>query len=203
MDKVILKAFLSTLLAIVILLVCMVAALCLIFPSTMMGLTYSLGMNACSVHFAKSAYERSGDVTYIAFATEVSIYENDGGEIYYCGTQFIGDDEFETYCQSRNQNRPQASTLSYEQYVYGKVYANGYTLATTIEEKKRMIDKSFDCLPQGTFPRNNAAVATILAVLAEDNAEALSRVREKMAMLAPTVSLTDMPYYLEIAALIA
>jgi galactose-1-phosphate uridylyltransferase len=51
----------------------MIGLLCLAFPSTMMGLTYNLGMDKSSIYFAECAYSRSDDVYYIAYATEIAI----------------------------------------------------------------------------------------------------------------------------------
>ena len=78
-DKVILRAFLSTLAAFAILLLFMFAALTLVYPQTMMELTYSMGMESSSIHFAEQSYKRSNDVYYIAYATEVAIGEENYG----------------------------------------------------------------------------------------------------------------------------
>ena len=48
-DKVILRAALSTLAAILILFAFMILSLTYIFPSTMMGITYDLGMDGASI----------------------------------------------------------------------------------------------------------------------------------------------------------
>ena len=75
-DRVIIRAALSTLAAIGVLFALLIAVMCLIFPQTMMQVTYDMGMDKLSVHFASVAYDRSGDAYYAAYATEVSIGAN-------------------------------------------------------------------------------------------------------------------------------
>ena len=51
-DKVIIRTFLSTLAAIALLFGIMLLALVAFFPSTMMELTYNLGLDASSIRYA-------------------------------------------------------------------------------------------------------------------------------------------------------
>lgn len=179
-DKVILRAALSTLAAILVLCTFMMLALCFIYPSTMMQITYDMGFDAASVKYAERAYERSDDIYYIAFATELSILNGDEEKIASCGQAFIAHDGFETYCNQRNTDKPQAATGSYQQYVYGQVYAASYKVATTTQEKLAAIDGAFATLEENTFPKNNAAVAVILAALGDNDAQALVGIKNKM-----------------------
>ena len=121
MDKVIVRAIVSTLLAICALVAFMILALAFIFPSTMMKITYDLGMDSASVRNAKRAYKYSGEVSYIAYATEVAIVDDDFEKIGECGKLFISDENFDEYCSERNQNLPEGVEGAYEQYVYGQV----------------------------------------------------------------------------------
>ena len=59
LDKIVLKAFLKTLAAALLLLAIMVGVLAVAFPHTMMEMTYSLGMDKASVSFAVTSYNVS------------------------------------------------------------------------------------------------------------------------------------------------
>ena len=72
-DKVILRAFLSTFTAIILLLAFMLVALIGLYPSTMMEITYDLGMDASSIRYAERAYDWSKDEYFIANAMEMAI----------------------------------------------------------------------------------------------------------------------------------
>ena len=120
-DRVILRSVLTTLLAIIVLFGAMLLVLCLVFPSTMMELTYDLGMDGASVKYAARAYRRTDDVYYAAFATETSILMDDMEKIEENGLTLIQDDEFADYCKIRYDvmaMNNEAVELSYEQYIY-------------------------------------------------------------------------------------
>ncbi|MFQ7077487.1 MAG: hypothetical protein ACLRSW_05885 [Christensenellaceae bacterium] len=64
-DKVILKTVLSTLLAIFVLCGVTVTALAFLYPSTMMELSYNVGLDDASAWFAHRAYNQLDNVFYI------------------------------------------------------------------------------------------------------------------------------------------
>ena len=81
-DKVILRAFLSTLIAIAALMAFLLITLLCVYPSTMMEITYDLGMNQSSVRNATRAYNRTDDIYYIAYATDVAIESDDYKKLF-------------------------------------------------------------------------------------------------------------------------
>ena len=83
MDKVAVKAFLSSLAAIGMLLVVMFCALCALFPSTMMELTYNMGMEASCIRFAERAYKDNDEIYFIAYATEVALEESKNNKSFF------------------------------------------------------------------------------------------------------------------------
>lgn len=172
-DKVILRAFLTTLLSIAVLVVFMFTALVCLFPQTMMVLTYDLGMEKSSIHFAESAYKRTDDVGYIAYATEVAISDGNVDKIIYCGEKLIRDEDFDEYCRKKDETL-QVST-SYEQYVYGQVcvamYENG--------EKDEAITRAFELIGKD-FPYNNAVLALIVAANRADDGASVEMIKGKM-----------------------
>ena len=157
-DKVILRAFLTTLAAIGVLLVFIVAGLCLLFPSTSMRITYDMGMESSCIHFAERAYQGSHEIYYIAYATEVAIEDDKTEKIAACGEKFIVDENFEVYCSLKGEN--------YRQFIYGQVCVSKYDKG----EKEESVALAVASLHDG-FPEGNALVAVLLAALkAEDEA---------------------------------
>lgn len=179
-DRIILRATLTTVAVVLMLCAFMTLALCFVFPSTMMQLTYDVGMNAASVKYAQRAYDYSGDVYYAAFATEVAILDGNTEKIAECGSAFISDDEFEEYCTARNAQKPPLANGKYEQYVYGQVYAAQYVMATTPAEKALLINKAFLSVEVGTFPQGNAISTLVIAASNQQDNETLHAIREKM-----------------------
>ncbi len=167
-DKVILRSFLSTLAAIFLLLVFMVAALCAFFPSTMMNITYDLGMESSSIHFAERAYNGSEDIYYIAYATEVAIEEDKNDKILSCGKQFITDEGFDGYCALKGAN--------YEQFIYGQVYVAMYEQG----DKANAVSLAYESLGGG-FPRGNALVAVLIAAFEQNDGATVTMIGEKLA----------------------
>lgn len=175
-DKVIVRAALSTLAAILVLFAVMLLALTFIFPSTMMRITYDLGMDGASVSCAKRAYAQTDETYYIAFATEVAIGSDDDEGIEECGLLFINDDPqaFETYCADY-QTKLTGIDGTYEQYVYGQVclaqYRQGKTAEAVATAFAGLVDK---------FPQNNAAALLALTAINADDTETVSLVKTEM-----------------------
>ncbi|MBO5411492.1 MAG: hypothetical protein J6A38_00190 [Clostridia bacterium] len=187
-DKIIWRAILSTLAAVVLLIMFLFVALVCFYPSTMMELTYKLGMDKQSIRFAERAYKRSDDVYYIAYATEVAIGIESYEKIDVCGEKFISDTEFEEYCLSENP--------TYKQYVYGQVCVAKYER----EQKDEAVERAFELLEEGAFPKNNAVVAVLLTALSENDGQTVAKIQIKMTELQGKISPTDKPYFDEILA---
>ena len=173
-DKVIARAALSTVAAILILCAMMIATLCLAFPQTMMKLTYDLGLDGASVKFASTAYERSGNnVYYIAYATEVAIGADDYEHVVSCGKTFVADEAaFKAYATERNADG------AYEQYIYGKICVAQYRLG---EKETALLDAK--TYLGGKFPQNNAVIAVLLeAIKTGDKPTATSALQTMQAL---------------------
>lgn len=193
-DKVILRAAMSTLLAIVVLFGVMIFALCYLFPSTMMNITYDLGMDCASITCAKRSYNRSGEVYYIAFATETAIVSGDYEEIADCGKHLIEDDgqAFEKYCQEKTAELSGSFVGDYEQYIYGQICVAEYSLG----DKDKAIEDAFLYL-QGAFPVNNGAVALLLTAIAQNDAETVLQIQQRMQTIEQSgLSAQDKAYFL-------
>lgn len=177
-DKVILKAVLSTLAAVFLLFAFMFVALIGLYPATMMELTYDLGMDSSSIKYAKRAYNRSNDVYYMAYATEVAIGLNDYEKIEECGEKLIADDEFADYCATANESLPETATITYDQYVYGQVCVSKYEIG----KKTEAVERAFE-LVEGSFPRGNAVVAVLYSALGEEDSDTVTVIEGKMKQL--------------------
>lgn len=201
LDKVIVRAILSTLAAMLALFAFMILALTFIYPSTMMEITYNLGMDGASLRCAARAYDYTDNVYYIAYATEVAIGAEDYAEIVECGSKLIHDDEerFQAYCEVRNATLPDGATGTYEQYVYGQVCAAKYRLG----EKQAAVEEAFGYLEPSTFPQNNPAAAVLLVALEQEgkSGETVAMIKEKMNGIA-NISDEDKAYFDGIFALL-
>ena len=191
-DKVIVRAFLSTLAAIVILFAFMVGALCLIYPQTMMNITYDMGMERASIFFAEESYDRSNDGYYIQFATEVAIGEENYEKISSCGEMLIADDEFSTLCAGEND------AAAYEQFIYGQVCVAKYELG----KHEEAVNCAFKWVQEDSFPRNNAIVAVLITALTNKDTETVMMIKGKMEEKSASISETDSAYFNEVFALI-
>ena len=177
-DKVILRAFINTLYAIGILFAFMILTLVCVYPSTVMRMSYSLGMDSVSIVFAKSAYNRSDEVYYIAYATEVAIGLDSDKKILKYGEYFIEDDQFADYCAEKNANLPENVKGTYEQYVYGKVCVAEYNLG----EKNDAVERAFEYVGEA-FPRNNAVAALLVTSLVNSDIATAQKIKGKMEQL--------------------
>ena len=170
-DKVILRAAFSTLAAIFVLFAFMIFALNFLYPSTMMEITYDLGMDSASISCARRAYNRDPAVEYIAFATEVAIGLGDNEEIERCGDLFIDNEEFGEYCREKNESLTGLSS-TYEQYVYGQVCVAKYRLGKV----ESALNRAFDSVGNA-FPKNNAMVALLVTALGANDGEMVERIK--------------------------
>ena len=175
-DKVILKAVLSTLLSILVLCGIAGAVLTAFFPSTMMELAYDFGCDGGSARFANRAYKQFGNVYYIAYATEVSIGTGDSAKIEKYGKKFISDDNFADYCA--NMDEKDGVDGSYAQYIYGQVYSAAYRLG----KRSEAIESAF-AVNGNAFPRNNAVAAVLFTAARESGTEAVEAVNSVLERL--------------------
>lgn len=195
-DKVVLRTFLSTLLAIVILLTALFSVLCLGFPSTMMELTYKLGMDGESIKYAMRAYERSGSVDYVAFATETAIVADKDAKIEACGLKLVADDEFTVYCDRRNQALD-TSQITYDQYVYAMISTAQYRQ----NKKTEAQTTAFEAVGN-TFPQNNAVVGLLTTAIGANDLVTVSEIKTKLQTLQANVTdATDSAYLQQVLLL--
>ncbi|MBR2646417.1 MAG: hypothetical protein IKD47_02535 [Clostridia bacterium] len=190
-DKVVKRAIRDTLLAIVSLYVIMIISLCIFYPSTMMGITYDLGMDKLSMHFANTAYKRSGYAGHIAYATEVAIGIDDEAKIISYGERLIKNKDFLKYCAKKDDALGEDIDSSYEQYIYTQICVAKYDQGKKTAAVTRAVE-----LTGNEFPPFNAVAAVLLAALKNSDVETVALIREKMQEIDyASLSETDKTYY--------
>ncbi|MBR2442642.1 MAG: hypothetical protein IKB20_06235 [Clostridia bacterium] len=188
-DKIVLRAFLSTLLAIVSLLAGMTLVLVAAFPSTLMELSYNLGMDSSSIWYAKRAYKHGEDIYFIAYATDVAIGIGDYEKIECCGEKMLADNEFAAYCAEKNESMSSSVSMTYDQYVYGQVCVAMYAQG----KKTEAVNRAFE-LTMG-FPNNNAVVAVLYTAIGEKDSATVAQIKGKMEQMQGTLTDTDKAYF--------
>ncbi len=175
-DKIVLKAVFSTLAAILILCGALMLSLTYIFPSTMMQISYRLGIDKASIRYATRAYAQSqeDEIYYIAFATEVAIGVKDAQSIEACAEKFVNNENFATYCKEMDEKNETVN--EYVHYVYGQLCMAKYNNGKTAEA----IDLAFSSFESG-FPANNAVGAVLVAAIGASDSQAVRQIAEKLS----------------------
>ena len=198
-DKVILKAFISTFSAIVLLFAFMFGALALAFPSTMMQLSYDFGRDKTSIRYAERAYGWFDDTYYMAYAMEVAIGSDNQEKIEQCGLLLVEDEQyFAQYCADKGANMPTALTSDYEDFIYGKIAVAKYEQG----KKEEAVNYAFDTL-QGGFPMDNAAVAVLYVAASKDDKATIDMIKGKMEQQQASIADGDKAYFDKMLALIS
>ena len=136
----------------------------------MMSISYKLGNDSGAMKYAHTAYTRTSEVAYIAYATEVAFGVDDDEDIVLYAEEFVADEKFDEYCLevddkfSKEQDTYQQGT--YRQYVYGRLVVSKYSLG----EKEKALEYAEQAIGD-KFVKNNAMVALLFeAILKEDGA---------------------------------
>ena len=174
-EKIVIKSILTTLAAIVVLFAFMLGALMGLYPATMMELTYKLGMDDASIHYAERAYGWHGEDEYfMAYGMEVAIGMGNYEKIDVCGETLISDENFEEYCARETARLPEGVEMTYDQYVYGQVCLAKYKQGKNAEA----VELAF-ALTKG-FPKNNAILAILYTALVNEDTETVAMIKTQM-----------------------
>lgn len=179
LDKIIGKCVLSTLAAVATLLVFMMSVLCIFFPGTMMGITYNLGMENSSIHFAERAYKSNEDIYFISYATDVAIAEEKQDKIISCGQRLMRNEDFAEFCAKKGDG--------YDLLIARSVIVAKYKSG----DKENAINDAFNSL-NGGFPATNAVVALLLEAINAKDKDTVSTVVNKLNTL--TMESEDLVY---------
>ncbi len=168
-DKVILRAFLSTFAAIAALILFMFLALVAFFPSTLMKISYNMGMESFSIRCAERAYKNGEDIYYIAYATEVAIEEGKDKKVLSCGEKLIAHENFFFYCDEKGEEKEE-----YKRFVYGQVCVSKYHLGDT----DGAITLAVSSLEEGTFAKGNALTALLIQSLDDKDTDTQKKIAQ-------------------------
>ncbi len=156
LDKIIMKAFLKTLAAALILLGILFGVLAIAFPHTMMDFTYSMGMDKVSVSFSITSYERFHRVDYIAMGADTALAAGMHEQANECLELLVVDDGFDDFCNTRNETLPdQAKGTTYQAYYFRQLCLAKYAMGdgTAVGRAVELMG--------GTFVSGNPLVAVL------------------------------------------
>lgn len=188
LDKVIVRTIVNTLCAIAILCVSSVLFASLVFPSTMMGISYKLGNDSGAMKYAYTSYTRTNEVVYIAYATEVAFGVDDDEDIVRYGESFVADENFSEYCAQVDLNSGTAQG-AYRQYVYGRLVVSEYSLG----EKDKAFSYAVEAIGD-KFVKNNALVALLFEAMVSNDSVTVEKVILKMRSLGSALDGEDAIY---------
>ncbi len=178
LDKVVLRAMLSTIASIAILFVIFIVFSLFFFPVTLMNLSYNLGMDNSAQYYANRAYRMSDQIEYAVFAFDIAVNQNDDEEIVKYGEKVASDDEFDEYCILRDEEMKEAYSPEilaelppYRQYVKGNLYAAMYREG----DKQSALDGAFLEL-ENECPRGNAVLKVLLSAIGENDQDSLRQI---------------------------
>ena len=112
LDKIIVQSALSTLGGIALLCLIAFSIASLLFPSTMMQISYRLGNDSGAMKYANRAYKGTGDIYYIAYATEVAIGIDEYADIETYAQEFIANENFSSYCEAVDEKTVLVSVMT-------------------------------------------------------------------------------------------
>ena len=200
LDKVVLRAVLSTLLGIFTLLFLLVLSSFCFFPSTLMEVSYNLGMDSHAEYYAYRSYKGSGELQYLVLAFDIANSEKDYEKIELYASKMVKDDEFSAYCKKIDKKMEgseyEDSLSAYEEYVYGCLYSAKFRL----NKKTEAIEGAFTRVVEH-FPTNNSVMKVLLASLLKGDLESaeviLNRLNELKTNLPSTYDERDEEYLQE------
>ena len=156
-DRIIVRAVLSTLAAVTLLVALMFGVLALAFPQTMMDFTYSLGMDKACVKYSVTSYARFGAVEYIAKGADRALAAKLYDQADECLEYLITDEDFEEYCQKRNAVLSESmQATNYQAYYRRQLCVAKYRSGKTTEA----VDRAWT-LMNGAFASGNPLVAVL------------------------------------------
>lgn len=173
LDKVIINSVISTLCAIAILCGIAFGLAVWLYPSTMMQISYEVGNDSGAMKYAYRSYERTGEVYYLAYATEVAIGIDDCEDIEYYAEKFVADEDFSAYCAEIDGKMTVAG--SYRQYIYGRLVVAEYDQGEKADAKTHAKEAIGD-----GFAENNAFVALLFAAMEKGDAATVSELVTEM-----------------------
>ncbi len=153
MKKLILKTALITFVSALVVVAAVFGSLSLFAPAVMSRFTASMGLETLSGDYAYSAYQRSGEIEYLAYSCEVSATHEESVAVKRYEELFAVEG-FSVYCGTRDEKVEEsmkAYVSTYEQFSYGN-----YACALYRENRKKDAIKAVLDRSQSPVPKNGA-----------------------------------------------
>jgi hypothetical protein len=145
----------------------------------MMTISYKGGNDKGAMRYAYRAYETTGELYFVGFATRVAIALDNFEDTDCYGSELVKDEaNFETYC-SEIDKKEGYEQGTYEIFVLGKIAVAKYELGKKAEAE----EYAFNTL-DGKFPENNAVVALWVTAVQNGDFETANAIVEKLRVLA-------------------
>lgn len=166
LNKIILRAFLQTLAAALLLMGISIGVVCLAFPQTMMDVTYSMGLDEASVDFALTSYERFGTVKYIVHGADTALEAKLYAKAEECLEKLLADDNFEATCEAMDRaNEAAGKPTGYRAYYYRQLCLAKYEVG----KKGEAVDCAITLLG-GKFEQGNPLIPVLAAARVDGQA---------------------------------
>ena len=177
-DKIILKAFLQTFAAVLLLLGVMFGVLSAAFPQTMMQMTYDMGMDRSSVNFSVYAYKMHDRVEYIAYGADTALAAGLYSKADECLEKLVSDDDFNEYCNERNKTIPEDTKTTYQAYYFRQLCLSKYFNGNGNGAVDRAV-----ALMGDTFTVGNPLTAVLAEARLDDNLATMQYIKSVMDTL--------------------
>lgn len=173
MSKLIVKTALSTLAAILILILLSFGILSLGFPSTMARLCLRMNLKDAALQYAVAESDRSNKAADIAFSVECAIYAEKEEALIVCMGQLEACEDRENFFAEK-----EAEDEGYRQYLYGQYAVALYRQGRSEEALSVAFDVSGYL---HSFPANNAVIALSVEAISAQDKELCGDILKKLA----------------------
>lgn len=156
----------------------LIALFSLFCPQKMMRVSYRLGFENVSVDYAYSAYKKTKNLEYLAFAGDVSYESGDYKDAQKYEQKLVANGKFGLYAAKQDEKNG-AIEGAYLQYAYGvlscSLYKNG--------KKAQAVETAETVVSDYNFPRNNALASVYLLSLRKNDQTTANGIKTRLGEL--------------------
>lgn len=182
MGKLIAKTAAITLACIIAAALLLFGIFSLFFPSVMMSLTDSLGMEGACASYTVSVYDKTGKTEDLALAVERSYLAGHYEDAAKYGVIFLDSEDFSAFCSKEDEKAGSSAQYlrgSSAQYYTGIVAVSLYECSDA-----GAIDIAFAALGDA-FPENNAVIYLATAAMEKEDTEFCRQILDRLDSLSP------------------
>lgn len=185
MNRAIVKAAVTTVLALIVAGLVAIAVLNYGFPQHMATACERLGSYGEAAKYASRRYEKTGDLNDLVRVVEDSIYADRSDFIIEYGEELIASESFGEICAERDEDYKNTGygvyTASYKQYISGNVAAAYYAVGET----DKAVELAFGANGSDSFANHNALMSLSILVADSGDREAAQKIVAKLAEISP------------------